>query len=36
MWDYSKLGGEVVVAGTLEEVAKCEGSWTGRFLKRVL
>ena len=29
-------GGEVVVAGTPEEVAACEGSHTGRFLKDIL
>jgi excinuclease ABC subunit A len=29
-------GGEVVVAGTPEEVAACEESHTGRFLKDVL
>jgi excinuclease ABC subunit A len=29
-------GGEVVVAGTPEEVAACEGSHTGRFLKDML
>ncbi len=29
-------GGEVVVAGTPEEVARCERSHTGRFLRRVL
>jgi len=25
-------GGEVVVAGTPEEVAKCDRSWTGKYL----
>jgi excinuclease ABC subunit A len=29
-------GGEVVCAGTPEEVAECEKSHTGRFLKKVL
>jgi excinuclease ABC subunit A len=29
-------GGELVVAGTPEEVAKCERSYTGRFLKEKL
>lgn len=29
-------GGEVVAAGTPEEVAKCERSYTGKFLKKVL
>ena len=29
-------GGEVLVAGTPEEVAACEGSFTGRFLKESL
>jgi excinuclease ABC subunit A len=29
-------GGQVVVAGTPETVAKCEASHTGRYLKRVL
>ena len=29
-------GGQVVAAGTPETVAKCEGSHTGRYLKRVL
>ncbi len=29
-------GGELVVAGTPEEVAACERSWTGRFLRRAL
>jgi len=29
-------GGEVVIAGTPEEVAKCEASWTGRYLKPLL
>ena len=29
-------GGQVVAAGTPEEVAKVEGSWTGRYLKPLL
>jgi excinuclease ABC subunit A len=29
-------GGEVVVAGTPEEVAACERSYTGQVLKKVL
>jgi excinuclease ABC subunit A len=29
-------GGRVVVAGTTDEVAACEASWTGRFLKSEL
>jgi excinuclease ABC subunit A len=29
-------GGEVVVAGTPDEVARCKGSYTGQFLKRML
>ena len=29
-------GGEVVVAGTPEEVSKCKQSHTGRYLRRVL
>jgi excinuclease ABC subunit A len=29
-------GGEVVIAGTPEEVAACEKSETGKFLKKVL
>ena len=28
-------GGELVIAGTPEEVAACERSWTGKYLKRV-
>src|SRR3954453_20448094 len=31
--DGGHAGGEVVVAGTPEEVARCKGSHTGRFLK---
>ncbi len=30
------LGGEVVVTGTPEDVAQCEKSHTGRFLKKIL
>ncbi|MBV6489773.1 MAG: UvrABC system protein A [Fimbriimonadaceae bacterium] len=29
-------GGKVVAMGTPEEVAKVEGSWTGRYLRGVL
>jgi len=29
-------GGEIVVAGTPEDVAACESSWTGRYLKPCL
>jgi len=29
-------GGEVVAAGTPEEVARCAASHTGRFLRKVL
>ncbi len=29
-------GGEIVVAGTPEDVAACERSWTGRYLKPML
>ncbi|MBI2074117.1 MAG: hypothetical protein HYT81_13970, partial [Gemmatimonadetes bacterium] len=29
-------GGAIVAAGTPEEVARCEGSYTGAFLRRVL
>jgi excinuclease ABC subunit A len=29
-------GGEIVVAGTPEDVAECEASWTGRYLKPLL
>ncbi|MCB0845046.1 MAG: excinuclease ABC subunit UvrA, partial [Bacteroidetes bacterium] len=31
-----KRGGEILIAGTPEEVAECEGSFTGRFLKKEL
>jgi excinuclease ABC subunit A len=30
------LGGEIVVEGTPEVVARCEGSQTGRYLRRIL
>ena len=30
------LGGEIVCTGTPEEVAKCEKSYTGQFLRRIL
>ncbi len=30
------LGGEIVVTGTPEEVAKCDKSYTGKFLKKLL
>ena len=29
-------GGQVVATGTPEDVAKVEGSWTGRFLRPLL
>ena len=29
-------GGEIVISGTPEEVANCEESWTGKFLKKEL
>ena len=29
-------GGQLVCAGTPEEVARCEGSYTGQYLKRIL
>ena len=29
-------GGTVIAEGTPEEVARCEGSYTGMFLKKVL
>ena len=29
-------GGEVVVSGTPDDVAKCKRSYTGQFLKRML
>lgn len=31
-----ELGGKIVVTGTPEEVAKCKGSYTGKYLKNVL
>jgi len=31
-----KFGGKVIVTGTPEEVAKCENSYTGQFLKKIL
>ncbi len=34
--DGGHRGGSVLVAGTPEQVAACETSWTGRFLGRVL
>ncbi|HEV7732436.1 MAG TPA: excinuclease ABC subunit UvrA [Candidatus Binatia bacterium] len=34
--DGGHRGGAVLVAGTPEQVAACENSWTGRFLGRVL
>jgi excinuclease ABC subunit A len=30
------LGGDVVAVGTPEDIAKCEESWTGQFLKKYL
>jgi excinuclease ABC subunit A len=32
--DAGKDGGEVVIAGTPEQVMACEQSYTGEFLKR--
>lgn len=29
-------GGEIIVTGTPEQVAECEGSYTGKYLKKVL
>ena len=29
-------GGRIVAAGTPEQVARTDGSWTGRYLKRAL
>ena len=29
-------GGSIVVAGTPEDVSRCTGSWTGRFLRKML
>ena len=34
--DGGKNGGKVVVTGTPEDVAKCENSYTGEFLKKIL
>ena len=34
--DGGDRGGEVVVVGTPEEIAKCEKSLTGKFLKAKL
>ncbi|RME36675.1 MAG: hypothetical protein D6794_08155, partial [Deltaproteobacteria bacterium] len=34
--DGGDRGGEVVVAGTPEQVAACEASWTGRYLRPYL
>lgn len=34
--DGGKNGGKVVVTGTPEEVAKCENSYTGEFLNKIL
>ncbi len=34
--EAGELGGEVVITGTPQEVAACEDSWTGRYLKEVL
>lgn len=34
--DGGQDGGKVVVAGTPEQVAKCEKSYTGEFLKKIL
>ena len=34
--DGGDNGGNVVVSGTPEEVAKCEGSYTGMYLKKIL
>ncbi|MBR3146997.1 MAG: excinuclease ABC subunit UvrA [Eubacterium sp.] len=34
--DGGDRGGEIVVQGTPEEVAKCEKSYTGQFLKKLL
>ena len=29
-------GGTIVATGTPEDIAKCEKSWTGKFLKKIL
>jgi len=34
--DGGNRGGEIVVTGTPEEVAKCKKSYTGQFLKKIL
>ena len=34
--DGGDRGGEIVVQGTPEEVAKCEKSYTGQFLAKML
>jgi len=34
--DGGNRGGSIVTAGTPEEVAQCEGSYTGQFLKKLL
>ena len=34
--DGGKNGGKIVVTGTPEEVARCEKSYTGEFLKKIL
>ena len=35
--NFDKMrGGEVVVAGTPEQVAGCKRSFTGQFLKKIL
>ena len=34
--DGGKNGGEIIIAGTPEQVAKCDNSYTGEFLKQVL
>ena len=34
--DGGENGGQVVVTGTPEEVAKCEKSYTGIYLKKIL
>ena len=35
-WEAKDGGGNIVVTGTPEEVAACEASYTGRYLKRML
>ncbi len=34
--DAGEKGGEIVALGTPEEIAECENSWTGKFLKKEL